>query len=1047
LYERVITHALTEALRSLDSHAQPTQRTALDTTEAPLALARHVHETLLRSLRALEGSPKERVARQVALCNRLIQALESATDGALQPSTPPPASEDGVPQPAETLLAVARALGGPLPPNVVPFPPRPEIPLAASDLLVNARGEPGVGHVLGAEIPSADRIDLLCAFIKWNGFRVLEGELRDYLESGRPLRVITTTYVGATERRAIDLLAGLGAEVKVSYETRTTRLHAKAWLFHRDSGFSTAYVGSSNLSRSALLDGLEWNVRLSQVDAHDVLEKFRATFESYWEDTQFEAYDPERDADRFDEAIAATHGTPANLVSPTIEVRPYPYQVEILDALRTERERHGRHRNLVVAATGTGKTIIAALDYRRLCHDGHRPSLLFVAHRKEILWQSLQAFRAVLRDGAFGELYVDGHRPEEWTHVFASIQSLTQVVPDQIAADAFDVVIVDEFHHAEAKTYRQLLEHLQPRELLGLTATPERSDGESVVKWFGDRIAAELRLWEALERGLLSPFQYFGVSDNTDLSQIRWTRGGYDIGDLENLYTANDARVGLVLKALQDKVADVHRMRALGFCVSVAHAQFMARKFSDAGLRSVAVSAETSRDERAEALQRLRARDVNVVFAVDLLNEGVDLPEVDTVLFLRPTESATVFQQQLGRGLRLAEGKDCLTALDFVGQQHRRFRFDLRYRSLTGATRKGVEREVEAGFPYLPAGCTIQLDRVARETILQNIRGSLGTRFAGLIAELKRLPQNTHLAGFLRETGLETEDLYRTQGWSWTRLLRAAGRTGPPPGPLEADLARGITRLLHHDDPEWLALFQALLNAHDPPDLPSLSPEDQRRWSAFRNALWGAATGSRERSVNLAELWECPALRQELCELFAILEDRARHVPQPLRDVLAWGHPVPLSVHASYSRDDILAAFGLLSPEQPHSIREGVKYDRVTKTDIFFVTLEKSEKHYSPSTRYRDYAMSPDLFHWESQSQLRETAPTARRYINHRAKGTHVILFVRQAPKRDGRTQPYVCLGPAEHQSHSGERPIAFVWRLLRPMPADLFSEAKVVVG
>jgi HKD family nuclease len=224
--------------------------------------------------------------------------------------------------------------------------------------------------VLAIEIASANRIDLLCAFLKWNGFRLLLEFLRSYLASGRPLRVITTTYIGATERRVLDALVELGAQVRVTYETQSTRLHAKAWLFHRETGFSTAYVGSSNLSHSALLDLLEWNVRLSQVINGPIIEKFSATFESYWQNPSFEPYDPKRDCERFDRAVQLTQkADPLDLVA--LDVHPYPHQTQILEQLETQRQRHNHHRNLVVAATGTGKTVIAALDYKaHSCPEG-----------------------------------------------------------------------------------------------------------------------------------------------------------------------------------------------------------------------------------------------------------------------------------------------------------------------------------------------------------------------------------------------------------------------------------------------------------------------------------------------------------------------------------------------------------------------------------------------------------------------------------------------------------------------------------------------------
>ena len=303
-----------------------------------------------------------------------------------------------------------------------------------------------------------------------------------------------------------------------------------------------------------------------------------------------------------------------------------------------------------------------------------------------------------------------------------------------IEPDRFDVVVIDEFHHAEAASYRRLLDHVQPIELVGLTATPERADGVDVREFFGGRVAAELRLWEALEQNLLCPFHYFGIHDGTDLETVQWKRGGYDLAALSNVYTGNDARTRIVLKELDDKVADVAAMRALGFCVSVEHARYMAQRFVEAGIPALAVSADTSAADRRDALTALRNRDINILFAVDLFNEGLDIPEVDTVLFLRPTESATVFLQQLGRGLRLTRGKTVLTALDFVGHQRREFRFDQRFRAMSGVGGKALQRQVEEGFPFLPSGSQIVLDAVARDLVLENIRQQVAPRWAALVS-------------------------------------------------------------------------------------------------------------------------------------------------------------------------------------------------------------------------------------------------------------------------------------------------------------------------
>ena len=1034
LYEQLITREISSALASLDRNVFQIEQEPLEPSDAYDILARHVYGVLKRVLRALPE--KERLEHQVEICNRVLELLAQRRTGAAD-------SDTLVLAPAEALLSISELVVTPS--GDTQLPARPHVPLSASDLLVNARGEPAVGHALEGEIPSADRIDLLCAFVRWNGLRLLLSQLRGHMERGRELRVITTTYTGSTERRALDTLVEMGAKVKVSYETRSTRLHAKAWLFHRETGFSTAYIGSSNLTQWALVDGVEWNVRLSQVTAPDILEKFQATFNTYWEEADFESYNPARDGDRFDRAIASTFEADTLLIA-ALDVIPYPHQTEILERLTVERERHNRFRSLIVAATGTGKTIVAALDYRRLREQMGNPSLLFVAHRKELLGQSMAAFRQVLRDGAFGELYVDGHRPDEWRHVFASVQSLDQLDLAKLPPAAFDVVIVDEFHHAAADTYRRLLDHLRPKILLGLTATPERADGQSILGWFDGRIAIELRLWEALERGLLCPFHYFGLHDNTDLSHLTWSRRGYEVSELENLYTHDNARARLIANAIQNKVADPRRMRALGFCVSIAHAEFMAREFSGMGLPSAAVSSRSTREERDDALRKLRSRDINVLFAVDLFNEGVDVPEIDTVLFLRPTESATVFLQQLGRGLRQSYGKSCLTVLDFIGYANQKFRFDQRYRALTQTTRAGVVREIENGFPYLPAGCKIQLDRVAQSLILENLKRAIGGSFVSFVRELRDIGKDVTLGEFLRETGVALDELYRNTDWTWTRLRREVGLPTALPGPREGQLSKALSRLLHLDDGTRLALLRHLLSRDIPPATATLRESDRRVLLGLHFTLWGSNEPRTSLDASMAELWAHPQILSEILELLQILEDQSQHVTLPLESGGTW-EAVPLSVHAAYSLDEILTAFGEMTLERPHRIREGTIFNKETNSDLFFVTLEKTEDRYSPTTMYKDYAISSELFHWESQSVTSQTSATGQRYIDHRQRGTNVLLFVRRTRNVANRTAPYLFLGLADYVSHERERPIAFVWRLRRPMPADFFRESKVAAG
>jgi superfamily II DNA or RNA helicase len=1010
LYEQIVTQALADWLRTSDAAAFTAELSKLDPAESAQAIADHLQRVLAAILSRIPS--KDRPAKQVALANALL-AQASTVD--------PSVSKEALKPEGELLRALWKT------------PPlrdvtRPLTPLDQSALLVNAPREPKLAAELYSELESADKVDLLCAFVVWTGVRVLREPLKRLQERGVPLRILTTTYMGATQARALDLLQELGAEIRVNYETRATRLHAKAWLFERDSGFSTAYIGSSNLSHAALHDGLEWNVRISQRSEPLLMERFRAAFATYWEEERWEPYEPER----FRKAVGAIRK--ADQVDFTLfDIRPYPYQERMLYQLEVERERHGRWRNLVVAATGTGKTVLAALDYKRVREKLGKARLLFVAHRKEILEQSLQTFRHVVRDGSFGELYVAGHKPDEWEHVFASIQSLTNDVLDRIPSDAFDVVIVDEFHHAKAPSYDRLLNHVSPKLLLGLTATPERADGKDVTEWFDGHTAVELRLWDAIDEGLLCPFQYFGVSDEVDLSSLEWKRGGYDLGQLDDIYTGNNARVTKVLAALDEIVIDTHAMRALGFCVSIKHAEFMADRFREAGIPALAVSGLTDAEERDAALRRLKDREVNVLFAVDLYNEGVDVPEIDTVLFLRPTESVTVFLQQLGRGLRKTESKPGLTVLDFIGQQHRRFRFDARFRALTGASRGQLEAQIKEDFPFLPSGCHIHLDRVARETVLDNVRQAVTLKKSVLAEELRALG-DVSLSGFLEETGLALSDIYRAKG-SWTALRRLAKLDVPAQGPKEEELLRGLPRLLHVDDAKRIDAYQEVLKD---PDQKVESEWLKRALTMLHYSLWGKEGRSVSDSLN--DLHSHPAVVEEVGQLLEIVEEKANHLTTSV-DL----PDVPLQVHAHYSVNEVLAAMGQSTVEKANPLREGVRFDDQHKTDLFFVTLNKSEKDYSPTTMYRDYAISPTLFHWESQSTTSEQSPTGQRYVNHKQRGSRIFLFVRLNKTTSTGAAPYLFLGPAEYVSHKGERPMAITWRLQHPIPPDFFQEARAV--
>lgn len=1027
LYETIVTEKLRSQLATRlagRTHSEP-----LRSGDVADRIGRYV-AALVETV--LSVTPEdERVARGVTLANKLAEIIFAKSGNGII---------DPIPEPAEVLKAVFE-----LNPDGTPHTlPSPFVPLLDTTLLTNAPGEPSLWNQLVAEIESADQIDVVMAFIRRSGIIPLLPALSRHCEKGKKLRVLTTTYTNSTEQRAIEELIGIGAEIKISYDVSSTRLHAKAWCFQRDSGFSTVFVGSSNLTFSAQVTGLEWNIRSSGIRNPDVLSKFQAIFESYWQGKDFVNYDSQQ----FQAETLRQGQTEQDqiYILPGLELRPEPFQERLLELIALARQQ-GHHRNLLVAATGTGKTVMAAVDYARLREDLPRARLLFVAHREEILNQSLATFRYALRDASFGELWVGKNHPTNFEHVFASIQSLNANDVSNLTADYFDVVIVDEFHHAAAASYVRLLNHVEPRELLGLTATPERSDGLSIFRWFDNRIAAELRLWDAIDQGRLTPFIYYGVHDGLDLTSIPWKRGqGYEVEALSNLYTSSEVWARLVLAQLHLHANDSNKMRCLGFCVSIEHARFMAKHFNESGISAVAVWGDSSWAERRDALRQFADGTIRVIFSVDLFNEGIDLPDVDTILMLRPTESATLFMQQLGRGLRKSTKKTVCTVLDFVGTHRSEFRYDQKLRALVGGSRKELENAVMSGFPHLPAGCHMQLDRKSTEIILKSLRAAVPSAWKAKVAELREMTRNYEtisLSNFLDETGLDLEDVYDGHsGHGWSALCEQAGVSILKSGAKEEELRRAVGRMLHVDDAKRLSGYRALLLSEDPPDPDGLSTFENRLLRMLVTSLTNGAI-SRESSLHDAVkiLWTHPQIRAEMIELLDELGRRLTHV-----DYVLCQHPdVPLRVHGRYTRREILAAMG----EGDESLvgvpewREGVRQAKLEKAELLAFTLDKSGDSFSPTTRYRDYAISPTLVHWESQSTTASESPTGLRYRNHEHEGRTILLFCRL--RKDDLA--FWFLGPGTYRSHVGDRPMAVTWELEYPLAGDLFAEFAAAVA
>lgn len=1003
----------------------------LDPEEEPARLAAFVGKVLEHALQ-LESDSNIRHR----LCNEFIQHLSAHQDLAFL-------SERQLVQTNKPLLLEITPAH-----YAVQGVPRPETSLSESSLFTGSPSDPQLAHELQKEMCSADAIDVLVSFIKWSGVRLLMSALEEFTQRGGKLRVITTSYMGASDAEAVEWIARLpNTEVRVSYDTERTRLHAKAYHFQRLTGFSTAYIGSANMSHAAMTSGLEWNLKVTAQDMAHILDKFTAEFETYWNSHDFSPFNPD-EPQVFRNAIA--HARSRSTTTPVFfDLKPHPFQERILDALTVERQVHKLSRNLIVAATGTGKTVIAAFDFKRLYEQSQRQArLLFVAHRREILEQAIATFRAVLRVADFGDILVGPHVAARRDHLFCSVDMLqTRRLWEQVGEGFYDFIVVDEVHHGPSASYRPIFDFFRPKILLGLTATPERMDGQSVVADFGNRCAAEIRLPEALEEKLLTPFHYFGVADPVALDGDQfWKSGKYDIQALENVYTGTHVlalqRVNVVLTALARYEPNLDRVRGIGFCVSVRHAKYMTDKFNERGIPSAVLVGETDSQEREQLLNDFRAGSLRFLFTRDVLNEGLDVPEINTVLFLRPTESLTIFLQQLGRGLRHAPEKDSLTVLDFVGQAHRRYRIDRKLKALLPKRRFNIEREVELDFPHLPPGCSIQLDRIARDYVLANIRANFRNIRNQIIDRLETFEgeaaQPLTFANFIRFHDYEAEAVLA--GGTWSEWKARARLSSLPEDPDIALLRAGMLRIAQTDGPSELRMLHEVVSALQGKDIDRALSAAGNNAISVHYRIWGQPGESlnvntlRESFVKFARN---PSVMNDLSEVltWSIEESRVGgQLPQ-----LLFG--CPLELHAKYGSNEIKASLGKATLQGAGERGVGILHFTALKAYVLLITFQKTEREFSPSTMYADYPISRELLHWESQSSTTQASNTGQNLIHHIERGYTILIFVRDTKKRDGITVPYTYLGPAEMVSYQNERPIQFVWQLKHQMPAEMFEE------
>ena len=564
-------------------------------------------------------------------------------------------------------------------------------------------------------LKKADSVDIIVSFLMESGVKMLLEELDNALKRGAKIRILIGNYLGITQPSALYLLKKkLGSRVDMRfYNEKDRSFHPKSYIFHY-RGYNDIYIGSSNISRSALTSGIEWNYRFSSVSDPKNYEKFYHAFEDLFEhhsiiidNEELKRYSQNwhrpavaKDLERYE----YSHQNEENESEDTkvqLLYEPRGAQIEALCALEDTRAE-GAKRALVQAATGVGKTYLAAFDSKSY------ERVLFVAHREEILKQAAASFRNVRNSEDYG-FFTGEEKSTDKSVIFASVATLGRseyLSEKYFAPDYFQYLVIDEFHHAVNEQYQRIVKYFKPQFLLGLTATPERMDGRNIYELCDYNVPYEISLKDAINKGMLVPFHYYGIYDDTDYSGLHLIRGRYDEKELNETYIGNVHRHDLIYKYY----CKYGSKKALGFCCSRAHAEEMAKEFCERGIPSVAVYSNangTYSEERGKAIEKLKSGEIRVIFSVDMFNEGVDITSVDMVMFLRPTESPIVFLQQLGRGLRRSKGKEYLNVLDFIGNYEKagRVRF-----LLTGRTLGKNEYYNPADRSAFPDDCLIDFD-------------------------------------------------------------------------------------------------------------------------------------------------------------------------------------------------------------------------------------------------------------------------------------------------------------------------------------------------
>ncbi|KMM39221.1 DUF3427 domain-containing protein [Guptibacillus hwajinpoensis] len=929
------------------------------------------------------------------------------------------------------------------------------------------------------EMLSADSVSFMVSFIRMSGLQLLIRPLTELHQRGIKVRILTSFYMNVTEAKALQkLLEFSNVEVRI-FDSGRESFHTKGYLFERASGLHTGIIGSSNLSHAALINGHEWNVKVPDSSYLPIYKQAMEKFQKAWNDEQSHVLTEEL-LNRYQRHLNGKETKP--VIRPSFQIsqvaeskvsysrhpdiEPNDMQKKALQALKHMRE-NGNCKGVVIAATGTGKTYLSAFDVFKV-----KPKrMLFLAHREELLDNAKGTFEKVFNNshlcGKLTGKEKDIHQP----FLFSTVQSLhSDQALHQFHSNEFDYIIVDEFHHAEAPSYTKILNYFEPTFLLGLTATPERMDGRDVLALCDYNVVYEIRLRDALETELIAPFHYFGLADDTvDYNEIGLRNGLLNERQLVKALKTNE-RVDYVHQMINRYGFDGEQLIGLGFCATIEHATFMSESFNRLGYVTTVLTGNDSPEYRRQVIQQLEDNEdsLQMIFSVNIFNEGIDIPRLNLILFLRPTESSTVFIQQLGRGLRKVEGKEFVTILDFIGNYQKSFIVPL---ALAGETNsRAFDKDtlriaVQHEFADLPGASYVDLDQVSQKRILEkidSIRMDLLAMLTSLYAQFKReLGRSPEVIDFLYSESAPNLHFFVNRLGSWVKTKKKMKDLSIVDEViLENEQVNELFERMENMYPlKWPYEF-AILEAATEVSVVQLShvlqviqrrfgipPDDVKHGSLIHDAMVKLTKGYKKHKHVIGTIEENGfMIDRSLHEALSSENIRERFMERIEYGIVEFrrtfkadrflGEGERVIRYQNYSRNDLIFLFQ--AGVQEGTWREGVS--RARNHYLLFINLNK-DAAVSDHLHYKDYFIDQRHFHWQSQNQTSHNSSVGQAYVHHKENNIHIHLFVRKFDSMHGMTLPFTYLGEVDYVSSHGDKPMNIKWKIHHPVPEDLFID------